>query len=51
VKQFGVAAIPVSSFYEADPVTNVMRLCFAKRDEVLDQGIERLAKARRHAAG
>jgi aspartate/methionine/tyrosine aminotransferase len=51
VKEAGVASIPVSSFYEVDPVTNVMRLCFAKRDEVLDQAIERLAGARRLVAG
>ena len=32
VKQAGVAAIPVSAFYEEDPVTSIIRLCFAKRD-------------------
>jgi aspartate/methionine/tyrosine aminotransferase len=42
-----VAAIPVSAFYASNPVRNVMRLCFAKRDETIDAGIERLAKARR----
>jgi N-succinyldiaminopimelate aminotransferase len=47
VKEFGVASIPVSAFYEADPVTNVLRLCFAKGDDTLDQAIERLGKARR----
>jgi aspartate/methionine/tyrosine aminotransferase len=47
VKEAGVAAIPVSAFYETDPVRNVVRLCFAKRDETIDAGIERLAKARR----
>ena len=46
VKEAGVAAIPVSAFYEQDPVTNVVRLCFSKGDETLDAGIERLAKAR-----
>ena len=46
VHEAGVAAIPVSAFYEEDPVTSVVRLCFSKRDEVLDGGIERLAKAR-----
>ncbi len=51
VKECGVASIPVSSFYEADPVTNVMRLCFAKRDDVLDQAVDRLARARRLTAG
>ena len=46
VKEAGVAAIPVSAFYEADAVTSILRLCFSKRDETLDAGIERLAKAR-----
>jgi N-succinyldiaminopimelate aminotransferase len=47
VKEAGVAAIPVSAFYETDPVTAIARLCFAKRDEILDEGAERLAKARK----
>jgi N-succinyldiaminopimelate aminotransferase len=46
VKEAGVAAIPVSALYEEDPVTTIVRLCFSKRDETLDAGIERLAKAR-----
>lgn len=46
VKAAGVAAIPVSALYEEAPVTTIMRLCFAKRDETLDAGIERLARAR-----
>jgi N-succinyldiaminopimelate aminotransferase len=46
VKEAGVAAIPVSAFYETDPVTTVARLCFAKRDATLDEGARRLAKAR-----
>ncbi|THD62064.1 aminotransferase [Phenylobacterium sp.] len=46
VKEAGVAAIPVSALYEEDPVTHIVRLCLAKRDETLDAGIERLAKAR-----
>jgi len=46
VKEAGVAAIPVSAFYEGDAVTSILRLCFSKRDETLDAGIERLAKAR-----
>ncbi len=46
VKEAGVAAIPVSALYEEDPVTNIVRLCFSKRDETLDAGIERLARAR-----
>jgi aspartate/methionine/tyrosine aminotransferase len=46
VREAGVAGIPVSAFYEESPVTNVLRLCFAKRDATLDAGITRLAKAR-----
>lgn len=46
VKEAGVAAIPVSAFYETDPVSSILRLCFSKRDETLDAGIERLARAR-----
>ncbi|HEX7943718.1 MAG TPA: aminotransferase [Phenylobacterium sp.] len=46
VKEAGVAAIPVSAFYEADPVTSIVRLCFSKADATLDEGVARLAKAR-----
>jgi aspartate/methionine/tyrosine aminotransferase len=46
VTEAGVATIPVSALYEQDPVTSILRLCFSKRDEVLDAGVERLAKAR-----
>ncbi len=46
VKEAGVAAIPVSAFYEREPVTSIMRLCFSKADETLDEGVRRLAKAR-----
>ena len=46
VKDAGVAAIPVSAFYEQDPVTNIVRLCFSKGDTTLDEGVARLAKAR-----
>jgi aspartate/methionine/tyrosine aminotransferase len=46
VREAGVAAIPVSAFYETDPVTHVVRLCFSKADATLDAGIERLARAR-----
>lgn len=39
----GVAAIPVSAFYAERPVTNVVRLCFAKQDATLDAALERMA--------
>ncbi|ODU20961.1 MAG: aminotransferase [Sphingomonas sp. SCN 67-18] len=50
VRDHGVAAIPVSAFYAENPVTSVVRLCFAKRDETLDPAIGRLADARRAMA-
>ena len=40
-----VAAIPVSSLYEDDPVTSVVRFCFAKRDATIDEALERLSHA------
>lgn len=46
VKEAGVAAIPISAFYEDDPVTSVIRLCFAKRGQTLEEGARRLARAR-----
>jgi N-succinyldiaminopimelate aminotransferase len=46
VKEAGVAAIPLSTFYETDAPTNVVRLCFAKADETLDEGAKRLDRAR-----
>ncbi len=46
VKEAGVAAIPVSAFYEEAPVTTIMRLCFSKAETTLDEGVRRLAKAR-----
>jgi len=46
VKDHGIAAIPISAFYETDPVSSVIRLCFAKKDETLDEGAARLARAR-----
>ena len=47
VREAGVATIPVSEFYAEAPVTSVVRLCFSKKDETLDAGIERLARARK----
>ncbi|TPQ27475.1 aminotransferase [Bradyrhizobium guangdongense] len=51
VKDYKVAAIPVSAFYEKDPVTSVVRFCFAKKDETLDTALERLSDAVRRRKG
>ncbi len=50
VEQAGVATIPISAFSEKDPVSNMIRLCFAKRDETIDAGLKALARARELAA-
>jgi aspartate/methionine/tyrosine aminotransferase len=44
VRDVGVAAIPVSAFYAEDPVTTIVRLCFAKKRSTLDAALERMAK-------
>jgi aspartate/methionine/tyrosine aminotransferase len=38
----GVTAVPVSAFYVSDSPVDYLRLCFSKRDEVLDEAIERM---------
>ncbi|BBE71756.1 aminotransferase [Oharaeibacter diazotrophicus] len=43
-REAGVAAVPVSAFYASDPPTNYIRFCFCKRDEVLDEALERLGR-------
>ncbi|MBD8907173.1 aminotransferase [Methylorubrum zatmanii] len=42
VRERGVAAIPVSAFYERGDVTNLVRFCFAKTDATLDAAVARL---------
>jgi methionine aminotransferase len=42
--EIGVAAIPLSAFYEGGFEQGIARLCFAKRDETLRTALERLAK-------
>jgi methionine aminotransferase len=37
-----VASIPLSVFYQQAPPMTLLRLCFAKRDETLDEGAARL---------
>ena len=43
VREKGVAAIPVSAFYETPPDLKLIRFCFAKTDATLVQAAERLA--------
>ena len=38
----GVAAIPMSAFYEQAPAMRVIRFCFAKKEATLDEALRRL---------
>jgi methionine aminotransferase len=42
VREGGVAAIPLTPFYETAPDTRLIRLCFAKNDATMLAGAERL---------
>ena len=44
VREAGLAAIPVSAFYETPPDTHLIRLCFAKSEATLEAAAERLCK-------
>ncbi len=44
VREAGVAAIPISAFYETPPDNKLIRFCFAKQDETLRAAAERLCK-------
>ena len=46
VEHAGVAVVPLSAFAEQNPPRHLIRLCFAKRDETIDAGVEAMAKAR-----
>ena len=47
VAEAGVAVVPLSPFAEQDPPRHMIRLCFSKRDETIDAGVEAMAKARK----
>jgi methionine aminotransferase len=43
-REIGVAAIPISAFYEGGLEQGLARLCFAKQDETLGLALHRLAR-------
>lgn len=43
-KEAGVTTIPVSAFYAAGDDNKVLRFCFAKKKETIEQAVERLVK-------
>ena len=46
VEKAGVAVVPVSAFAEQDPSRHLVRLCFAKRDETIDEGVAAMVRAK-----
>jgi methionine aminotransferase len=42
--EIGVAAIPVSAFYNVPKESGIVRFCFAKKDDTLQLALERLAR-------
>ena len=43
-KEYGVATIPVSVFYKAQTDNKVLRFCFAKKENTLEEAVNRLIK-------
>jgi methionine aminotransferase len=43
-KEMGVAVIPLSPFYESKESQSLIRICFAKTDEVLKEAAAKLEK-------
>ena len=41
-KEYGVAMIPVSAFYQNGKDDKVVRFCFSKKNETLDAAVEKL---------
>ena len=44
IKEAGIAVIPISPFYDAGNANKIIRICFAKRDEVLKEAAQILSK-------
>ncbi|MDP3202637.1 MAG: methionine aminotransferase, partial [Hydrogenophaga sp.] len=43
-KEIGVAAIPLSAFYGNGFDQRVVRFCFAKKDDTLQEALKRLSR-------
>jgi methionine aminotransferase len=44
IKEYGVASIPVSAFYNRNTDHHILRFCFAKKQDTLEKAVERLTK-------
>jgi methionine aminotransferase len=45
VKEYGVATIPLSAFYQKETNNQLLRFCFAKKESTLEEAVNRLVKA------
>jgi methionine aminotransferase len=50
-KEVGVAVIPLSPFYEKQQSQPIIRVCFAKTDEVLKQAAKKLVSLQKDMSG
>ena len=46
VERAGVAVVALSAFAERDPSRHLVRLCFGKKDDTIDAGVDAMAKAK-----
>jgi aspartate/methionine/tyrosine aminotransferase len=46
VEEAGVAVVPLSAFAERNPPRHLVRLCFGKKDDTIDAGVDAMAKAK-----
>ena len=46
VEKAGVAVVPLSAFAEVNPPRHLVRLCFGKKDDTIDAGVDAMAKAK-----
>jgi methionine transaminase len=44
IREYGVATIPVSAFYQNETDNRVLRFCFAKNETTLEEAVNRLIK-------
>jgi methionine aminotransferase len=44
IREYGVGAIPLSSFYHSTPNLRMVRFCFAKTEEMLQEAAQRLSQ-------
>ena len=49
-REIGVAAIPISAFYEQPPDDRIVRFCFAKEDATIVKAATMLGKVQRTQA-